>query len=1133
MRCFKCGSDNPQGLKFCNQCGAAFKALCSKCGFENVPGSRFCGECGASLNSAETTSTSAERDSAAAAAASQPRLQVGERRHLTVLFCDLMGSTELTAQLDPEEWQEMVAAYHRTTAEAVRRFDGQVAKFLGDGVMAYFGYPEAHDNDAERAARAGLAILEAISKLNQEALPRSASPKSRNVGGKTRPKLSARVGIDSGPVVVGAGEGTGTDIFGEAPNIAARVQAVATPDTVVISAATHRLVVGLFEVEDYGAHTLKGIEQPMQLYRVIQPAAARGRLAALAASRGLTPFVGREDELHLLKSRWQRVLDGEGQVVLISGEAGIGKSRLVQQFRRQIEETPHAWIEAAAAPFYQNTPFYPVAEALWKLVWEQSLNRFGDYLRELQKQESGQDSSDVATEPAGDDRLDDLQSGLISAGLEPAEALPLIAPLMHLPLSGNYSPSALAPEQQRRRLLATLIDWLLGTARSQPLVIVIEDLHWADPSTLELIQLLLEQGATARMLLLYTTRPEYRPGWPLRPHHTQITLNRLTASNVREMIAQVAAQNALGNETLDAVVERTSGVPLFVEELTRAVLESGNAMISGREIPVTLHDSLMARLDRLGSAKEVLQIGSVIGSEFSYHLLQAVHPLNDQELQSELHRLTDADLLYVRGIAPGATYQFKHALIRDAAYEALLKSRRKELHGRVARTIDERFPDLKEAHPEVLARHWTEAGETDAAIPLWDKVGDAFRSRCSFGEAYEAYRNALALLELLPQSRERDERELSIRTTQTAVLQIIRGYSAPETIEAGARARVLSEKLGNPGQLTLQSWNRWAALSSAGDFIAASRIAEEMFDVASRDGDRVNLAYAHMALMTCRYRLSDLVGAEYYFVRGRDYFDNETFRKVPGAVAQTFGNASLVALLTGLADTARDRIRQANSSALHGNSPYDQAFSQFMAAMLHLFLREPRQAQDLAASSLTICEKYKFPQFTALCRIALGRARAELGDPHGGVELIRQGAAEMLATKNRNAISVYLHWLSEAMMFSGEITGAIESVEKALSEDPAHYFRSENLRLRGELRQKQGDIKLAEADFRESIALAQRMGAKAWELRSTMSLARLLGDQGRREEARTMLAEIYNWFTEGFDTPDLKDAQALLHKLGA
>jgi predicted ATPase len=473
------------------------------------------------------------------------------------------------------------------------------------------------------------------------------------------------------------------------------------------------------------------------------------------ASRGLLPFVGREDELSLLTNRWERAIDGEGQTVLIIGEPGIGKSRLVQRFHEQIVGTPHTWVETAAGAFFQNTPFYAVTEMVRALLASR-----GD--------------------ESAEEQLAQVEAGLELAGLKPAEALSPIALLLNLPLSATYSPFPLSPEQQRRRLLATLVEWVLGVARVQPAIIAIEDLHWTDPSTLELIQLLVEQGATARLLLLYTTRPEFRAKWPLRGHHSQITLNRLSARNVRTMVEEVAARKALSEETIATVLERTSGVPLFVEELTRAVLESGNARLTGREIPVTLHDSLMARLDRLGRAKEVIQVGSVIGAEFSYELLQAVHPIAEKDLQSALRNLADSELLYVRGIAPEATYLFKHALIRDAAYEALLRSRRKELHRLVARTINDKFPAIAESQPEILARHWTEAGETDLAIAEWSRAGQAAQTRSAFSEALESYRQTLALLNLLPESAERDRREQELRQALIVVLAVTRGDAHPK-----------------------------------------------------------------------------------------------------------------------------------------------------------------------------------------------------------------------------------------------------------------------------------------------------------------------------------------------------------------
>jgi class 3 adenylate cyclase len=542
MRCPSCTSENPETTKFCGSCGRPLTKRCGKCGTENPPQFKFCGECGSALIDAAASGVvadTAKRDRASDGVPEVPNRREGERRHLTVLFCDLVGSTEIAAQLDPEEWRDTVAGYQRAAAEAINRFGGHVAKYLGDGVMAFFGYPEAHDNDAERASRAGLGILDAIAKLNEQS---------------GRHRLLARVGIDSGAVVVGVGAGEDADVFGDVPNVAARAQAAAEPDTVLITSATHRLISGLFVVEASGAQQLKGVASPVDLYRVIRPTGVKGRLAA---ARALTPFVGREEELRLLLSRWERARRGDGQVALVVGEAGIGKSRLVAEFHHRIRETPHTWMESAGEQFFENTPFHAFIEMLSQWL-------------ELQGGVSA------------DERLGRLERAMASAGLKPAEAAPLVADLLQLPAGDRYPALTLTSEQKRRRLLAALTGWVFGAGQLQPVVMVVEDLHWLDPSTLELQEVLANQGATAPLMLLYTARPEFRPPWPLRSHHTQITLNRLSARNVREMIAQVAARKALAGETVDTVVERTGGVPLFVEELTRALVESGSGELSWR-----------------------------------------------------------------------------------------------------------------------------------------------------------------------------------------------------------------------------------------------------------------------------------------------------------------------------------------------------------------------------------------------------------------------------------------------------------------------------------------------------------------------------------------------------------------------
>ncbi|MBV8361988.1 MAG: AAA family ATPase, partial [Deltaproteobacteria bacterium] len=909
------------------------------------------------------------------------------------------------------------------------------------------------------------------------------------------------------------------DVFGEAPNIAARVQAAAEPGTVVITDAVQGLVSGLFVVESRGASGLKGIERPLQLHRIVQPSGVRGRLEAAAAVRGLTPFVGREDELRSLITRWERSREGEGQVALIIGEAGIGKSRLLQRFHELISDGSHAWLEAAAAPFFQNTPFHAIAELLRQLVGPASLPAADE-----------QAASDGKAQLESNERLEQLESALVHAGLKVDEAIPLLAPLINLPASAKYPPPRIPPEHQRRRLLAMLVEWVLGAARALPLVILIEDLHWADASTLEVVQLLAEQGTAAHLLVLCTARPEFHPPWPLRAHHTQITLNRLNTRNVRDMVAQIAARNALANETLDAIVERTSGVPLFVEELTRAVLEKGGAKLSRREIPVTLHDSLLARLDRLGSAKEVLQIGSVIGSEFSYELLRAVYSLADEDLQRELRVLTDADLLNVRGIAPQANYQFKHALIRDAAYEALLKSRRRELHRLVARSINEKFPVLKNGNPEVIAWHWTEAGETECAIAEWYKAGKAAEVRSAFKEGLENYQHAVELLGLLPGSSERDLHELELRQSLVRMFWITRGYSAAETVQAIESTARLAEKMGKLAEVVnLMVSKSFGAPSSP----AMDAFADQLLEIAVREGSPTSLAFAHtVQAIGCYYR-GDLGGFETHFTACLAFFDDPAFRQFPGLPVSMLGAASLNAWVLGNVRTARKRDNEAMASA-DRNNPYDKAVSGMYGALLRCLLREYEQAEVFAARTLYLSEEHQLPWLAALCLCYRGQACAQLGRLDEGVSMLRQGIKDLVAIESAIGISNIMAYLASAQELDGDIEGALQTVDKALEASRQElFFRPEVLRTRGELLLKQAQTVLADADFRESISLARSMGAKAWELRTTISLARLLSDTGRRDEARTTLAEIYNGFTEGFDTADLKEAKALLDQLSA
>jgi len=1054
---------------------------CPLCHAENPNNKRFCGDCGAPLSNDRSEIPPSARP-----------LADGERRHLTVLFCDLVNSTAIAAQLDPEEWREIVADYHRTTARAIERFGGYVAHYLGDGVMAFFGYPAAHENDAERAARAGLAIVDGIAVLNRK---------------PARPKLSARVGIHSGAVVVGGGAGTKVDVFGDTPNIAARVQTAAAADSLLITSATYRLLSGRFTVEDCGAQVLKGIETPLQLYRVIQPSGVREHPNS-AAARGLAAFVGREAELRLLTSRWECTQSGKGQMVLIVGEAGIGKSRLVQEFHARLNDTHHTWIECAGEQFFENAPFHPISEALERWLTAQGC---------------------VGIEQ----RAHRLEQVLKSVGLQPAEGVPLLMDLLGDAPPEHYAPLFLTPEQRRRRLFATMAGWVLGAARVRATVFVMEDLHWADPSTIEFIQMLLQQGVGLPVLLLFTTRPEFTPPWSADPDYAQLILTGLSDNEVREMVNGVAAQlSGIHRSTAELVAQRASGIPLFIEELTRLVLESGGRA-APHEIPPTLNDSLMARLDRLGRAKEVCQIAAVIGGEFPYKLLEGVAAFPAAELQSDLAKLEDAGLIYARGEPPDSTYQFKHALIQDAAYDALLKSRRRELHGTVAQAMVERFAELAESQPAIIARHWTDAGRDDLAIPAWQKVGDATRARQAFKETEEAYRHALAILEKQPDSKDRDARELKLRSALGEVLQITRGYASPEAIEANRRARMLAEASGNLGQIVLDLLGTWIAITvTAADHSATNEIADRMLDLAEREGNPASRGFAHMVkLCNCYYR-GDFDGCENYFALGRQFFDAPTFRNFRGAIAHTFGFAAYNAATLGRADAARDRLQHTLSVARENQSPYDLAFALQQQSNLCLMLREPTPAEGAAAEALALSEEHGFPYFGFTSRIALGWARAQLGQVPEGIELIRRGLIETARNRMRNFIPRYLTYLAAAQILDGAVADASGSLDQALEANPQELlYRPETIRLRGELQLSRGQSEQAQADFLEAIALARGMSAKGWELRATMSLARLLAQRQRRAEARTKLVEVYKPFTEGFDTADLREAKALLAEL--
>lgn len=1086
MRCSNCGSENSADVAFCVECGARSSVVCGSCAHGNPPRAKFCEQCGAPLG------TKASVDTRSGPLQSENRERSAERRHLTVLFSDLVDSTEIASRLDPEEWREVITDYHKAAAEAVARFGGHVAQYLGDGVLVYFGWPEAHEDNAERAARAGLAVVHAMRELN------------RAFAQRVGLQLAVRVGIHTGSVVVGPESTQGANVFGYTPNIAARVQTAAEPGTVVVTSDTRRLISGLFVIQELGARSLKGIAEPINLYRIVEPTGLRRRIRA-AGVQSPTSLVGREQEMRDLWTNWERACEGDGRFQLIVGEAGIGKSRLIEELHGRLSGTPHTWIDLGCSPHFQSTPFYPVVD-----MFKRAFGWSGEESRE--------------------ERIETLELSLGRTGLPLSEAIPLLAEMLDLPLTEKYQPLLVSPTEKRRRLLATLEQWVLGAGRTQPTVFEAEDLQWADPSTLELVDLLTEGCAGVRLLLLFTARPEFRAPAAMRTH--QLVLERLSNLQTRAMVEEIAPSGKLPAELMEAVASRTGGIPFFVEELTRLVIERGGR--SARTIPATLADSLTARLDRLGPAKEVAQVGAAIGGEFSYQLISAVHPIEPQQLQAALKRLVDERMLHVMGDPSAPTYRFRHGLLEDAAYEALLKAQRKQLHRRIAQVLYERFPDLAGEHPEVLARHWTNAGETEAALAQWREAGKVARSRNAFREAAQIYRQALEILDTLPPSPGRDERELRLASSLAGVIRITDGFTAPEAIEASARAQTLAEKTGNLWRLAIQLINRWSAPANSGDWLAASALADQALEVARREGGAVSLGLARMAHITNKYWRGDFTGAEEQFACGSDSFASQGFRQYPGATPHTLGTASFNAWTLGLADTARERMREAMAQAGAKQSPFDLAYVNYMRSLLEVLLREPREAASAAEKSLALAEEHGFQQFTTLCRVTLGWARAALGRTREGSALIHEGITSYAAIGGRLGASGYLTYLAAAQAMDGAITQALDTIDMALHANPEERaFRPEALRVRGELRLEQGRTEAAQADFREAIMLARSMNAKSWELRATMSLARMLGSRGEASTASELLGSVYGSFAEGFDKRDLIEAKDLLDQLSA
>ena len=742
-----------------------------------------------------------------------------ERRQLTVMFCDLAGSTALSQKLDPEEMREINRAYQDACKAAIERFEGYVARYMGDGVLAYFGYPQAHEDDAERAIHAGLAIVESVTGIE----PPDGSPQVA---------LAVRLGIATGPVVVGdlIGEGASQEnaVVGDTPNLAARLQGLAAPNAVVVGPGTHELAAGRFDYENLGNHDLKSISEAVNVWRVIAPATAESRFEA-SHRTGFTPLVGRENEIGLLLERWQQAKEGDGQVALLSGEAGIGKSRITEALRERTVDDDPVRLRYQCSPYHTNSALYPIIQTL-------------------------EHAAQFRVDDPNTTRLDKLESLLAQGTSDIESALSLFGPLLSIQSDGRYATPEMTPEQQKAATLQMLVEQMAGLSRRQPVLMIFEDAHWTDPTSLELLERIVERVQTLPIMVVITFRPEFNAPWTMHSHVTALTLNRFTRSLAADMIAKVSGGSLLSDEVLAQIIEKTDGVPLFVEELTKTILESG--AVTDAVIPTTLHDSLMARLDRLGAVKEVAQSASVIGREFDFDLLATVSPLSFAALHDALNQLVDAELVFRRARMQGEMYIFKHALVQDAAYDSLLKSSRRDLHRRIAEALDSRFPETVETQPELLGRHYSEAGIADKALESWQRAGERAVERSANLEAITYFNKALSLIDALPDTRERQQLELTLQTAIAGPLITIEGYGARATGQAFARAQELSAEVGASAELFPVMYGRWVYGVSWQRYADSAEVARQFVDLAYKQPDTGPILTAHRVTGVTQFQVA-------------------------------------------------------------------------------------------------------------------------------------------------------------------------------------------------------------------------------------------------------------------------------------
>lgn len=1124
MRCAKCDTDNGAGMKFCGQCGSPLGSACPGCGFQNPPEFKFCGQCGLGLGAA--AESAGPKTAARAAPASQPpgvrALEAefeGERRQLTVMFCDVVGSTALSELLDPEELRDVMIRYQEMCGEIIGRFEAHIAKYLGDGILVYFGFPRAHEDDALRAVRAGLEIVGGVPALNARL--------NREHPERPPMNLQLRVGIHTGLVVVGAVGGSDYReqgaVVGETPNIAARLQDLAEPGTVVVSGVTRQLLRGNFEFQDQGSHQLKGITRAIGVYRAIGEASGR---RGKTGTRVISPLIGRESEARELIEAWEKARRGERQVALISGEAGIGKSRLLHALQDHLDGAPHALLDVQGSSYCTDSALYPIIDLLQRVL-------------------------EIGRDDGPEERLVKLESFL--NGYERGEDLGLFAALLSIARPGGKSISEATPERQKRETLRALEAVICRMAELQPLVVQVEDLHWVDPSTLELIRLLVEGEEPAPLLLVMTFRPSFVAPWGTRPNLRHIALNKLTRNQIKTLVEEVTGGKALPAEVMGEILVKTDGVPLFVEELTKMVIESDllreredrfelKGPLKPLEIPATLQDSLMARLDRLPTVKRIAQLGAALGREFAYDLIKAVSPIEDEaQLREELNRLVEAEVFYQRGRPPDSEYIFRHALIQETAYQSLLKRTRQQYHKKIAEAMRERFPKIAELQPELLANHYTQAGMREDAVKFWQKAGRRALDRSAHLEAVSQFTKALDLVKAMPTGPERVQAELVLQSSLGLALMSTRGYGAAEVERAYTRAMELCQQVGHTPHVLPVKFGLWGYYLLRAELDAATELGKQCMAQAEMAKYPYLLEQANFTMGMTLFWLGELDTARAHFENGIRQYD-ENYRKshvLPAIQDPSVGSRAVLALVLWLMGEPEKAYRSAQDAIALAEDlrhPFSQAFAASFTCLLYQLAGNLERTAELTHQSMDLCSEQSFSFYLSMAIILQGWSMTLKQSPEEGIERIAEGLATYRETGAKLGRPYFLALLAEAHGRRGQPERGLEILEKATKEAVESrqlYYEAELYRFRGDLllRLNPDDVEGAGEAYERALETARRQKARSLELRAAIALAPLLVNLQRKDEARGLLRGLNEDFGEANSSPDLTEARRLLQSL--